>query len=412
MYAEERQQAIADLVGQRGRVSVVDLAHRFDVTTETVRRDLSALERLNLLRRVHGGAVPAGALTMMEIGLQDRDSANTEQKDRIAGAALDLLPAAGATVLLDAGSTTDRLAGRLPRDLELTIFTHAVPIAARLASYPHVDLHLLPGRVRATTQAAVGTETVEALAGLRVDIAFVGTNGISVGHGLSTPDRDEAATKRAIVASAQQVVVLADASKIGLESTVRFAKLGDVDVLVTDEGISRACRASREFGWAALDDAFSTGSSIMPQKKNPDSAELARGKSGRLIGNLVALLTALKDLPFAYNRDLQEDKEPDDRFHRDAPSRAPGDDGHGCDTALRHVPDGRLGGRGLRAGDRNSRLACAPRVFRFGRRTRPRVDACGRPKRPGASCPTSPRTNWRPRIRCSRRRCGQCSTLA
>ena len=133
MYAEERQQAIADLVGQRGRVSVVDLAHRFDVTTETVRRDLSALERLNLLRRVHGGAVPAGALTMMEIGLQDRDSANTEQKDRIARSALDLLPAAGATVLLDAGSTTDRLAGRLPRDLELTVFTHAVPIAARLA---------------------------------------------------------------------------------------------------------------------------------------------------------------------------------------------------------------------------------------------------------------------------------------
>ncbi len=68
--------------------------------------------------------------------------------------------------------------------------------------------------------------------------------------------------------------------------------------------------ASREFAWATLDDAFSTGSSIMPQKKNPDSAELARGKSGRLIGNLVSLLTALKGLPFAYNRDLQEDKEP------------------------------------------------------------------------------------------------------
>ncbi len=68
--------------------------------------------------------------------------------------------------------------------------------------------------------------------------------------------------------------------------------------------------ASREFAWARLDDEFATGSSIMPQKKNPDSAELARGKSGRLIGNLVALLTTLKGLPFAYNRDLQEDKEP------------------------------------------------------------------------------------------------------
>ncbi len=67
---------------------------------------------------------------------------------------------------------------------------------------------------------------------------------------------------------------------------------------------------SREFGWATLDDAYSTGSSIMPQKKNPDVAELARGKSGRLIGNLTALLVTLKGLPFAYNRDLQEDKEP------------------------------------------------------------------------------------------------------
>ena len=246
MYAEERQQAIADLVGRRGRVSVVDLANRFDVTTETVRRDLSALERLNLLRRVHGGAVPVGTLTMVEIGLSDRDTANTAQKDRIAAAARELLPTSGATVLMDAGTTTARLASILPRDQDLTVITHAVPIAARLAPLANIELHLLPGRVRATTQAAVGTETVEALASIRVDIAFMGTNGISVGHGLSTPDRDEAATKRAMVASAQQVVVLADATKIGLERTVRFAALEDVDVLVTDDAIARADRKAFE----------------------------------------------------------------------------------------------------------------------------------------------------------------------
>ena len=67
---------------------------------------------------------------------------------------------------------------------------------------------------------------------------------------------------------------------------------------------------TKEFGFVTLDDAYSTGSSIMPQKKNPDIAELARGKSGRLIGNLAGLLTTLKGLPLAYNRDLQEDKEP------------------------------------------------------------------------------------------------------
>ena len=68
--------------------------------------------------------------------------------------------------------------------------------------------------------------------------------------------------------------------------------------------------STTEFGWAKLADEYSTGSSIMPQKKNPDMAELARGKSGRLVGNLTAVLTMLKGLPFAYNRDLQEDKEP------------------------------------------------------------------------------------------------------
>lgn len=67
---------------------------------------------------------------------------------------------------------------------------------------------------------------------------------------------------------------------------------------------------TREFGFVTLDDGYSTGSSIMPQKKNPDIAELARGKSGRLIGNLSGLMATLKGLPLAYNRDLQEDKEP------------------------------------------------------------------------------------------------------
>ncbi|HEX8768722.1 MAG TPA: argininosuccinate lyase [Jatrophihabitans sp.] len=68
--------------------------------------------------------------------------------------------------------------------------------------------------------------------------------------------------------------------------------------------------ATKEFSFVTLDDAYSTGSSIMPQKKNPDVAELARGKAGRLIGNLAGLLATLKGLPLAYNRDLQEDKEP------------------------------------------------------------------------------------------------------
>ena len=246
MYAEERQQAMAQLVTERGRLSVTEIADQFDVTTETVRRDLSVLERIGLLRRVHGGAGPATALAVMEAGLGERDQANTSEKDRIARAALDQLPAANGTVLLDAGSTTSRLASLLPRDLRLTVVSHAVPVAARLAGSPQVELHLLPGRVRPTTQAAVGAETVEALQRLRADVAFLGTNALSIDHGLSTPDHEEAATKRAMVAVARRVVCLADSSKVDTESPVRFAELAEVDVLVTDDGIAAADRRALE----------------------------------------------------------------------------------------------------------------------------------------------------------------------
>jgi argininosuccinate lyase len=79
--------------------------------------------------------------------------------------------------------------------------------------------------------------------------------------------------------------------------------------------LSRFCEeiiiwSTSEFNFIELSDAFSTGSSIMPQKKNPDAAELIRGKSGRVTGNLVSLITMMKGLPLAYNKDLQEDKEP------------------------------------------------------------------------------------------------------
>jgi DeoR family fructose operon transcriptional repressor len=251
MYAEERQQAIARLVTERGRMSVNQLAREYAVTTETVRRDLSTLERLGLVRRVHGGVVPPSSLSLIESGIRERDQVNIERKERIARAALALLPASGGTVLLDAGSTTVRLATLLPTEHPLTVFTHAVPIAARLAGLRHIDLRLLPGRVRRTTQAAVGADTVATLSNLRVDVAFVGTNGITAEHGLTTPDADEAAVKRALVASGNRVVVLADSSKFGIETAIRFASPAEVDVLVTDDEVSSADR--RALGRAGIE---------------------------------------------------------------------------------------------------------------------------------------------------------------
>ena len=114
MYAEERQQAIAELVLSRGRLSVLDLAQTYGVTTETVRRDLSVLERAGLLRRVHGGAVPIAVVAALERAVGERNRANTEEKDRIAAAGAEHLPPAGGSVLIDAGRPPPGCAGTWP----------------------------------------------------------------------------------------------------------------------------------------------------------------------------------------------------------------------------------------------------------------------------------------------------------
>ncbi|MDT5238048.1 MAG: DeoR family transcriptional regulator, fructose operon transcriptional repressor [Mycobacterium sp.] len=242
MYAEERQDAIAAMVISKGRASVAELAKAYDVTTETVRRDLAALDKAGVVRRVHGGAVPVRALHLVEPGVGERESTRADYKDAIAAAATEFFPLSGASVLLDAGTTTARIAALVPTDRELIVVTNSVPIAARLAAIPSVSLQLLGGRVRGITQAAVGEQALRALDTMRVDIAFIGTNAISARHGLSTPDSEEAAVKRAMVRCANYVVVAADSTKVGREDFVSFAPISSVDTLITDSEISDADR--------------------------------------------------------------------------------------------------------------------------------------------------------------------------
>ncbi|MEU3303353.1 DeoR/GlpR family DNA-binding transcription regulator [Streptomyces sp. NPDC006678] len=236
MYAPERQQQILRLAREGGRVDVLSLADEFQVTAETIRRDLKTLDRAGLVRRVHGGAIPAGRLDF-EPDLAERESTAADEKDRIAHAALAELPEDG-SVILDAGSTVARLAAAFPLECSLTVVTHALPAAARLADHPGIDLHLVGGRVRHRTRAAVDAWALRAYGEIRADVVFLGANGFSAGSGLTTPDLAEAAVKRAVVAAARRVVLLADSAKYGEEHFARFAGLADVDLLITDSGLS------------------------------------------------------------------------------------------------------------------------------------------------------------------------------
>ena len=244
MYAEERQQQILDRARAAGRVEVNTLAEALDVTPETVRRDLTILERHGVLRRVHGGAIPVERLGF-EPGVELRSERMVSEKERIAKAALPHLPDEG-TVLLDAGTTTMRLAERLPQDHELTIVTNSLGIAAQVAQHQNLSLYLLGGRVRGRTLAAVGSWVTNALQDVFVDVAFIGTNGLSAERGLTTPDQSEAAAKRAMITASRRSIVLADHTKMGVDHFSRFADLADIAAIITDDGLDPETAAEIE----------------------------------------------------------------------------------------------------------------------------------------------------------------------
>jgi DeoR family transcriptional regulator, fructose operon transcriptional repressor len=231
LYADQRKQYLLETLRRNGRIDANDIAAELNVTGETIRKDLIALERQGLLRRVHGGAVPVAYLSY-EPAVQTRTAFATE-KARIAKAALEYVPQQG-TVLIDAGSTTAQLVEIFPGDRELTVYTNTLPLALSLLTRPLLTVFTLGGRVRTTTLAEVDDWAARALAEINVDVAFLGANGISLHRGLTTPDPAEAAVKRRMLACAQRRILLADHSKVGVVSGVQYGHLHDIDLLITD----------------------------------------------------------------------------------------------------------------------------------------------------------------------------------
>ena len=245
-FADERKNHILERLMTLGRVDAVEISESLGVTGETIRKDLIALERQGLLRRVHGGAVLVQSLSF-EPAVETRTQSASE-KARIAQAALKHLPAQG-SVLIDAGSTTAKLVEIFPGDRDLTVYTNTVPLAVALLTRPRLTVVTLGGRLRNKTFAEVGDWAMRALAEINVDVAFLGTNGISTSRGLTTPDPDEAAVKRLMLDCAAKRVLLADHTKFGVINGTKHGDLNDIDVLISDKGLTDAqCTELRTAG--------------------------------------------------------------------------------------------------------------------------------------------------------------------
>lgn len=230
----DRQREIYLLALSSGSVEVADLARRFQVTTETIRRDLSELQSQGRLRRVHGGAVPVERASHEPL-VSARDRQFAAEKLRIAQAAVAEVPDGG-TAIIDSGSTLHRLADVFPTDRGVHVITNSLHSGLTLARRGVEPLTVLGGGVTPNTFAMVDSYTVEMVRELQVDVLFISCDGLSFRRGLTTPYRNESMVKRAMIESARRVVALLDHSKLGNGQLFSYADFDEIDVLITDDG--------------------------------------------------------------------------------------------------------------------------------------------------------------------------------
>lgn len=233
MFAAERRRVILEAVRSNGAASLTDLAELVQTSSVTVRRDLRLLAAQGLLDRRRGGAVALDALAH-EPTYSEKAHLAAREKAAIADQAA-LLVADGDAVVIGAGTTTQALARRLTRHSELTVVTNSLLVAQALARARTVDVLMTGGSLRGSIFALVGAAAEQSVSGLRTSRAFISGNGLTAQRGLSTPNPLVAGMDRAIVAAAEQVVVLADHTKIGVDTVVQTVPPERIDLLITDD---------------------------------------------------------------------------------------------------------------------------------------------------------------------------------
>ncbi len=235
LLIEERRRRIRDLLRDHGRVTVDALASRFGTSQVTIRADLSALETVGALTRTHGGAVPSADEADAPLGI--KKLRHHAEKVRIANAALALIRD-GETIILDSGTTTAEIARGL-RGLALTsvnVITNALNIAALLLEVPSVRLIVPGGILRRESNSLSGPLAESALANLQADRVYLGADAIDPEIGVMTPHLAEARLNAEMIRISQQVVVVADSSKLQRRNISLIAKVEQLDMLITDRG--------------------------------------------------------------------------------------------------------------------------------------------------------------------------------
>lgn len=237
MLPHQRREKILELIREDGHAKVLDLSRLFKVTEVTIRQDLERLEKEGFIKREHGGAV----LTNMDTGVKNitlQNQKNMPEKVAIAQKAVSFIEN-GDTIILDSGSTTTEIAKQLIDFQNITVITNALNIALILGAHPNINLVVTGGEFKAPTLSLTGQKAADFFYNLNVDKLFLATAGITLKSGLTYPSISDICVKRAMIESANEVYLVADSSKIGINSFASLGALSLINLLITDSNISK-----------------------------------------------------------------------------------------------------------------------------------------------------------------------------
>ena len=233
MYAEERQREIAQMISDNGQVSIADIARRYDISTESARRDLRTLEQQGLCKRTHGGAIRPQQVSVLPP--RDRnfdDMPIFDNYDRIAAHAVTLIHP-GDMVYLTGGSFGYLMLRHLPRDLKCTLVVNNADLAARLRPFTSIDVYIAGGRMR-PSGSIVDSLATAFMANLHFDLAFITGGGLTADFGLSNGTDETAALQRQVIRNSRKSVLLMPSQKVGTDAFVRVCDAGAFSALITD----------------------------------------------------------------------------------------------------------------------------------------------------------------------------------
>lgn len=244
MWSHERQSRILEMLGTEKKVFTNRLAQLFDVSRETVRRDLLDMELHGTLVRVHGGAMSVEREIPPEPAFSERPVTHADQKSAIGALACTIIPR-GSTIFVDAGTTTRAFAQELARQGDVRVITNSIEIARILGPVAGCDTLLLGGRPHTDVPATYGEMTLSEIDRFLADFAVISPVGIHADRGATDYELHEAEVARAMMRRSRECIMLCHSEKIGAESRVSICRLDEIEHLVTDAAADTSFKLPR-----------------------------------------------------------------------------------------------------------------------------------------------------------------------